>query len=129
VNATAADQVRSTDAAFFKALLDQDVEALDRLLGDDFLIVQVGTGSVHPRAEFLAAVENGLVVFTAIEVDTSETVIRQYGTAAIVLGRSRMTMAGPEGSTVELASRYSHVFAAEGDEWRLVSAQGTTISD
>jgi ketosteroid isomerase-like protein len=124
-----AGQVTSTDAAFFTALLDQDVSTLDALLGDDFLIVQVDTGTVHRRAEFLAAVQNGLVVFKTIDVDTSDTVIRLYGDVAIVVGRTRMTMTAPDGSTVEAASRYSHVFAAAGDEWRLVSAQGTAISE
>ena len=125
----AADQVKSADASFFGALLDQDLKALDALLADDFLIVAVGSGMVHPRAEFLAAVENGLVDFRAIDVDPSETVVRQYGTVAIVLGRTRMTIAGPGTPTLETASRYSHVFAADGEEWRLVSAQGTTINE
>lgn len=124
-----ADQVTRTDAAFFQALLDQDVNALDGLLGDDFLIVQVGTGSVHSRSEFLAAVETGLVVFKTIDVDASDTIVRLYGGVAIVVGRTRMTMTAPDGSTVEAASRYSHVFATDGDEWRLVSAQGTAISE
>lgn len=127
MNGPATEQVITTDAAFFAALLDQDLDALDVLLADDFLIIEVGTGSVHPRAEFLGAIENGLVVFQAIEVDPSETVVRQYGAVAVVVGRTRMTIVGPDASTVEVASRYSHVFVADGGGWRLASAQGTAI--
>jgi ketosteroid isomerase-like protein len=127
LNTHATAEVKSADARFFKALLDRDAATLDALLGDDFLIVELGTGLVHPRADFLGAVENGLVVFEAIEVDTSETVIREYGTTAIAVGRTLMKIAGPDGSTVEAASRYSHVFALDRDRWRLVSAQGTPI--
>jgi ketosteroid isomerase-like protein len=127
LNTHTIDQVRRADAEFFQALLDRDGAALHRLLGDDFLIVEVGSGHVHPRAAFLAAVNEGLVVFEAIEIDTGETVIREYGTMAIVVGRTTMTIAGPDGSAVQAASRYTHVFANDQGHWRLVSAQGTPI--
>lgn len=122
----ATDRVASADGSFFRALLERDLATLDTLLADDFLIVEVGTGLVHPRADFLAAVENGLVIFEAIELDPSQAIVREYGSTAIVVGRSAMTIAGPEGSA-QAASRYTHVFALEGEEWRLVSAQGTPI--
>ena len=127
MNTNAADELENADARFFGALIDRDAAALDALLGDDFLIIEVGTGLVHSRAEFLDAVEDGLIVFAAIDVDTTAKVIRQYGTAAIVVGRTTMTIAGPDGSTIEAASRYSHIFTTDGSNWRLVSAQGTPI--
>lgn len=119
--------VTNTDDKFFTALLKRDAAALDTLLADDFLIVEVGTGLVHTRAAFLGAVKAGLVVFKAIDVDTDESVIRTYGTTAIVVGRTLMTIAAGDGATVQAASRYTHIFALDGETWRLVSAQGTPI--
>lgn len=124
-----ADQIRESDARFFSALLAQDVSALEGLLADDFVIVEVGTGVVHPRADFIEAVKDGLVVFRAIDTDPGETLIRDYGSLAIAIGRTTMTMVAPDGSTIEAASRYSHVFAAAKGSWRLVSAQGTPITE
>src|SRR5436305_408524 len=50
--ADTADEIREADAPFFRALLNRDVAALEDLLAEDFVIVEVGTGAVHPRADF-----------------------------------------------------------------------------
>jgi NAD(P)-dependent dehydrogenase (short-subunit alcohol dehydrogenase family) len=126
--ADTADEIREADAPFFRALLNRDVAALEDLLAEDFVIVEVGTGAVHPRADFIGAVADGLVVFEAIDTDPNETLIRDYGNVAIAIGRTTLTMTAPDGSEIEAASRYSHVFAADGGKWRLVSAQGTAIT-
>lgn len=115
---------RDQDAAFFAALLAADGEALDRILTDDFLIVDVMHGSVTDRQTFVAAVESGDIVFTAIEV--AEPVVRSYGATAVLVGRT--TMQGRTGTRDwQVASRYTHVYVENGGTWRLASAQGTPI--
>ena len=47
------ESLRGADESFFQALLDRDVDALEQLLADRFLIVEVASGSVHDRAGFL----------------------------------------------------------------------------
>jgi ketosteroid isomerase-like protein len=124
---TQTETVAAADAALFAALLDSDVDALDRILADEFLIIDVASGEVHPRAAFLEALEGGAVTFHSIEAFTEEAVIRFAGTGVgIVVGRTKMSISAAEDS-IEVASRYTHVFQREDGEWRLLSAQGTRI--
>ena len=116
--------VLSAEQAFFAALLAGDVTTLDRLLADDFQIVDVMRGGLTAKSELLAALETGSVRFLEIEPD--ETRVRMYGEAAVVTGRTRMRMSiGPE--QAEVRSRYTHVYVWQSGAWRFVSAQGTPI--
>jgi ketosteroid isomerase-like protein len=121
--------VRRTDLDFFAALIDRDVRGLEALLAEEFLIVDVLRGSVHPRAAFVEAISAGLVTFEEIETFPDERTIRFAGPGTgIVVGRTAMSLTGPEGARATVASRYTHVFQADGRNWQLISAQGTPIS-
>jgi ketosteroid isomerase-like protein len=112
---------------FFNALLEADVQRLDRLLADDFVLIDVLSGGENSKTALLAAVGAGQVRFEAIE-PTAEPRVRIYeGTTAVVGGRTRMT--GRLGDTAfTVASRYTHVYTRQQGRWRLVSAQGTPIA-
>ena len=121
--------VRRTDLDFFVALLDCNIPGLEALLADEFLIVDVVSGSVHPRAAFVEAISAGLVTFEEIETFPAERTIRLAGPGTgIVVGRTAMSFTGPEGARATVASRYTHVFQADGRKWQLISAQGTPIT-
>jgi ketosteroid isomerase-like protein len=121
--------VRRTDLDFFMALLAGDIPGLEALLAEDFLIVDVTSGSVHSRPSFLEAISAGLVTFHEIETFPLERTIRLVGTGTgIVIGRTTMSFRHPEGAATAVGSRYTHIFQADGRNWRLVSAQGTPIS-
>ncbi len=122
-------ELRTADRSFFQALLDHDAAALEPLLAADFLIVDVASGSVHRRDSFLEAIVGGAVVFQKIETFPDETSVRLSGAGAgIVVGRTAMSLVGPDGASADIASRYTHVFfRANGHGWQLVSAQGTPI--
>ncbi len=121
--------MQRTDAAFFAALVKRDVPALKTLLADDFVIVEVSTGSVHARTTFLDAIRDGAVAFEAIETFPEDALVRHYSGIAIVIGRTNMSFGGADGSTFRAGSRYTHVFRADGGDWRLISAQGTRVPD
>ena len=121
--------VQRVDLAFFKALLHPDLPALEAMLADQFLIVDVASGSVHLREAFLEAISGGMVTFREIKTFPEEAVIRLVGPGTgIVIGCTAMSFSDPEGALTELASRYTHVFQSDGGDWRLVSAQGTPIA-
>jgi ketosteroid isomerase-like protein len=117
-----------TDVDFFTALLHRDIQTLEELLANDFVIVDVASGSVHHRATFLEAVSGGIVTFREIKNFPGEAMIRRVGPGTgIVIGRTAMSFTGPGGARTAIASRYTHVFQASGRNWRLVSPQGTPI--
>jgi ketosteroid isomerase-like protein len=118
--------LQRADSDFFNALLAGDIPALESQLAEDFLIADVAGGSVHRREAFLLAI--GAVIFQEIETFPEESVTRLTGTGTgIVIGRTGISYCGGAASAAELASRYTHVFQADGGNWRLLSAQWTPI--
>ena len=126
---TAAERsaVLAADRAFFDALLGGDSAALDRTLAPTFAIVDVAAGGVTERADFVAMVGSGGVRFAAIETDPATARVRIHGVTATVIGRTAMRLQLPAGATLDVQSRYTHVFERAGDGWQLASAQGTQI--
>ncbi|MBZ5658740.1 MAG: nuclear transport factor 2 family protein [Acidobacteriia bacterium] len=114
----------AAEQQFFRSLIGGDVGALDRILGDDFLLIDVMTGSEVKKPDLLAVLGSGQLKFEAIQPVESQ--VRLYGTTAVITGRTQMS--GRFGEAVFTASsRYTHVFVKEQSQWRLVSAQGTQI--
>jgi ketosteroid isomerase-like protein len=115
----------SADRAFFAALISANLDSLDSLLADDFLLIDVLNGSEITKPMLLAAVGSSQVKFEAIE--PIENQVRLYATnTAVVTGRTELR--GRTGEAVFTASsRYTHVFVAQEGGWVLVSAQGTQI--
>jgi ketosteroid isomerase-like protein len=121
------EELVAADDAFFKALVDANVDALEGLLADDFIIVDVMRGTEVDRSDFLAPIANQQLKFEKIE--PAERRIRNYGGMSIINGRTIMKgefSAAPFG----VASRYTHVFLrTDSGVWQLVSAQGTPIHE
>ena len=114
----------AVDRQFFAALLDADTATLARLLVDDFILIDVMSGSENKRSFFLATIGAGQVKFEII--DPTDHLVRLYGSTAVITGRTRMC--GSFGyAPFELNSRYTHVYAMLQGGWRLVAAQGTQV--
>jgi ketosteroid isomerase-like protein len=114
----------AAEQQFFSSLIAGDVGALDRILADDFLLIDVMTGSEVKKPDLLAVVGSGQLKFEAIQ--PAESQVRLYGTTAVITGRTQMS--GRFGETpFTVSSRYTHVFVKEQSQWRIVSAQGTQI--
>jgi len=118
--------VLDAEQAFFDALLTGDAATLDRILVDDFVIIDVMTGSEIGKADFVGAVAGAVVKFKSI--DRLEARVRFYGGAAVVTGRTQMEGLYL-GQRFGAASRYTHVFFQDAGRWKLASAQGTPISE
>ena len=114
-----------TERAFFSALLSGNIDSLDTILADDFLIVDVLAGREINKAMLLAAVGSSQVKFEAI--DPVESRVRVYSCdTAVVVGRTEMRFRAGE-SSFSFSSRYTHVFVMQDGSWQLASAQGTQI--
>jgi len=103
-----------------------DRSGLDRILDDDFLLIDVMTGSEVPKAALLEVVGSRRLVFeTVARIDAR---IRSYDGTAVVTDQTRMT-GQYDGVSFSAHSRHTHVYVrGAGSGWRLVSAQGTPIA-
>ena len=124
---TIASEVLARDEAFFDALIRADDAALDELLAEDFLIVDVMSGQVAGRDELLGLISGSELQFVEIARQASDALVRCRGSLAVVVGRTRMHMRY-QGGDLTVLSRYTHVFTRDGALWRLMSAQGTRIA-
>jgi hypothetical protein len=113
------------ERAFFSALLSGNIDSLDSILADDFVMVDLMTGSEITKPMLLAAVGSSQVKFEAI--DPVESKVRVYSAdTAVVVGRTEMRFRAGE-SVFSFSSRYTHVFILQDGSWQLASAQGTQI--
>ena len=110
---------------FFMALIDANVEALDRILADDFILIDVMSGSEILKSVLLNLIRSGQLKFEAIE--RLEARVRPYQGAAVINGRTLMSGAFG-GESFRTSSRYTHVYIEQQGQWRMVSAQGTQIA-
>ena len=116
--------VRTAETTFFDALLRGSREQLEGVLGPDFILIDVMTGSEIPRAVLVDFVGSGRLVFDSIERLGAQ--VRLYPGMAVVTGATRMR--GHYGERDFGAhSRYTHVYEQASHRWRLVAAQGTPI--
>ena len=114
----------SQERAFFDALLQTDIRSLERLLAEDFILIDLSGGQMT-KDQFLGVLEGGQLKFLSI-VPQGGTRVRLYGWAAAVTGRTMMEVQYM-GAEMSIESRYLHVYAEEAGAWRLEIAQGTPV--
>jgi ketosteroid isomerase-like protein len=115
----------TVDQDFFAALLASNIEKLERILTDDFILIDVMSGSEITKTAMLQVMKSGQLKFDAIE--RGEPRMRSYGTTAVITGRTQMKMHFGE-AAFTTRSRYTHVFVEQAGGWRMATAQGTQIT-
>ena len=112
----------AVEQEFFTALIEANVDKLNKILADDFILIDVMSGSEVSKTALLETISGGQLAFR--NIDRIEFRVRIYTTTAVITGRTEMS-----GTFVDQAfrasSRYTHVFVEQDGQWRLVSAQGT----
>jgi len=116
----------AVEQEFFDALVGADIASLVGILADDFLLIDVMTGSEIEKPALLEVVGGGLLKFE--KIDRRHYRVRRYAATAIITGRTEM-MGRFDEQPFEARSRYTHVFVDAGERWRMVTAQGTPIAD
>lgn len=107
---SADEAVRAADVAFVTALAARDGAALERLLGETFVLA--GGDRVLGREQLIDAVAEGRAGLGPV-ADPAAVSVRLYGPFAIAVG-------GP--------GSHTHVYELDGGEWRLISAHGTPVT-
>jgi hypothetical protein len=115
---------KEVDQRFFSALIRSDLAALDRILTNDFVLVDVIRGSEVSKSILLSVIQSGQLRFETIT--PSDVRVRLYDRTAIITGRTQMH--GWFGDApFAVQSRYTHVYIQHQVQWCLASAQGTPI--
>lgn len=115
--------VREAQALRFQAMLHNDAEALAPMLADDLVYVH-STAAMETKQQFLENLRTGAMRYHVFE--PSETVVRMYGSVAVVTGRvkGKVTMAGND---LDVDIRYTSVYRLNNGRWQLVSWQSTRV--
>jgi hypothetical protein len=107
-----------------EATLKNDLPANDRLLADNWINVNAD-GSVTTKAKLLELLKAGS--FTILSIENDEVMVRVFGEAAVVTGRSTTKRAGESGEILTRQVRFTRVYARNHGRWRVVSAHNTLI--
>lgn len=116
-----AQAVRTSSDAWRQAVIKQDEAGLRRLLADD-LIYAHANGMTQDKAEYIAAVTKGPSRYESFT--DSDTVIRIYGTAAMLTGLVDVKLAGREKYRV----RTLEVYVLNGGQWQMAGHQSARIN-
>ena len=115
--------VLSLERRFFSGLI-ANVDAVEDLMSDDSLLIDVLSGSEVTKFELITVLRSGQLKFEKIKSLGSR--VRFYEGTALVTGSTEMS--GRFGDDpFSLMSRYTHVYVRWRNRWNLVSAQGTSI--
>ena len=109
---------------FLGALTAQNYAALEALYSDDYILVRPD-GSVLNKQEVLQDLRNNGLTFHSI--DLLESLVRIYGSTAVVTGESR-TVTSRDGAENRAHFRFIAVYARDGETIQLAHFQSTTLA-
>jgi ketosteroid isomerase-like protein len=111
--------VKKLIADLAAALGKNDVAALDKIYGDDYMLVQQD-GTIATKAERIAAIKSGDLKFENVAFNNVK--VRSYGDSAVALCDSSGKSMN-KGKEVTTSYRITFVAHKGKDGWHLVSAQ------
>ncbi len=121
---TAAEQaVRAADAKRIQATVANDLQALDKLLGDDLTYTH-SSGVMEGKTQILDKLRSGATRYHTIA--PSDVQVRVYADAAVMTGRAAINVT-VDGRTSDLQLRFTSVYARRGGGWQFVAWQSTRI--
>ncbi|WP_245216026.1 nuclear transport factor 2 family protein [Pararoseomonas baculiformis] len=118
------DEIRALEARRYAAMRDGDTEALAALLSDR-LVYAHSNATTDSKESYLATLRDGSLRYLEVHFET-EAVLEAGPGAAAALGRmsARIHRYGAER---EIASLTLALWTKEGDQWRLLAYQPTSL--
>jgi len=112
----------AADAELNRALVEQDIDALDDLLSPLFTAVHI-TGQQQTKTDWLAQIRSGRMAYD--RVDQEHVDVTVDGDSATVVTRNRIT-ASIWGSYGTWPLESTHTYARTGDTWVIRRSAATT---
>lgn len=115
------DEVLRAEDARFKAQIDNDFAAMERLYGDDLVYIHSST-VVDTKASFIESMRSGAVKYR--KMSRGEVTVRTYGCIGIVSGRATFEVTA-RGQELVLDLLFHAVWAKRAQGVQFVSWQAT----
>jgi ketosteroid isomerase-like protein len=115
-------EIRDIEEQSRVAFLAGDVETLDRLWADGFL-VNSPLNMVNERAGVLALLRSGRIRHTALEVEIER--ISQHGDVVVVMGNDTVTDP-PDGRVTH--RRFTNVWQLQDGRWRMIARHAQHVN-
>jgi hypothetical protein len=119
-NDSVAQEILALDQERLQAAVDNNVDALNRILSDDLSYVHT-TAAVDTKESFTSGIASGRLNYTSIV--SSNTAVRLYGDAtALVTGNADVQVNGNE-----FTLQFTNVYINQEAGWQLVSWHATRL--
>ena len=113
--------VAALDTEYQLAVQNNDLETMDRILADDFILT-LGDGTVITREDLLTSVKNKEVIYEYQE-DT-EQIVRIWGDTAVVTALLR-SKGADKGQPFEHKLWFSDIYVRTASGWRYAFGQAS----
>jgi ketosteroid isomerase-like protein len=112
----AEEELLKVEKEFADTIVNNDLERLERVVSDDWVIIDPN-GEIVDRARFFEVIKSGSLTHEIMESEDSR--VRVYGDSAVVTAvtRTKGKFMGQEFSTQE---RATDVFVKRDGQWRCV---------
>jgi ketosteroid isomerase-like protein len=117
--------VLQAEYAWAEALRTLDLAAIDRLMADEYQIIQPG-GVVVGKTATMASLRSDQRHWEIAASDEHD--VRIYGATAVVIGRWRGRGIN-HGQAFDYAARYLCVWVKRNGRWQIVADQSTEITE
>lgn len=114
-----ARQLSRLNEQYIQGLINADARWFEEHLADEFICIEAN-GAVRTKPEYVRKVANGAGY---AKYRLEQVQVRVFGDVGLVQATGVITR--PDGETG--MSRYTDVYAREGSEWKVVSAQITRV--
>ena len=118
------EELLKLENEFARAVTSNDADALDKLLADDWVIVEPD-GSLIDKARFLGVIKSGALSHELME--STDMRVRLYGNTAVVTGLT-ITKGKFMGQDFASCERATDIFVKQTDRWLCVFTQLTRFT-
>ncbi len=119
------DEICDVERQLQQAMVKNDVRALERLIHDDLVFIDV-EGNVQGKRDDIESHASGAVIQTAVEF-VEEPVMQLHGETAVVAVKAYIKVQ-LQGNPVEALCRYLRVWLFQDERWQIISGAVRIIS-
>jgi ketosteroid isomerase-like protein len=118
------EELLKLENEFAQAITNNDADAVDGFLADDWIIVDPD-GGIIDKARFLGVIKSGVLSHELME--SADLRVRLYGNTAVVTGLTT-TKGKFMGQDFTSCERATDIFVKQNERWRCVFTQLTRFT-